>query len=337
MTVEYFVQSRPQYAHEEQAILTLAQLMQRAFGASDRFYLLAANVRFWRAQADALVLTPHAIVLVEIKSCGNPIYGRARGSWHVTPSGARIRGGSHSNPYQQVLATRGTLIKYLDRNRRRFLADARAGGMAKRWGHVSAALVFSPHLHPDSDIVVPPESRAWLGVTGLNEVAEFLFSRFSSQIDLRPQELRLLAVKALHCRPWTDVETLLPPVARYGHLWLLDEAGRRAYAFPIIDEATIGRSRDNTLVVPKRFSRTSRRHARLRVVGDMIWLHDDESTHGTFVDGEPVLPGQGRLLRDGDRIALGDVGHPGTCRLRFERWASADTVTESTGAPTSQG
>ena len=80
MTVEYFVQSRPQYAHEEQAILTLAQLMQRAFGASDRFYLLAANVRFWRAQADALVLTPHAIVLVEIKSCGNPIYGRARGT-----------------------------------------------------------------------------------------------------------------------------------------------------------------------------------------------------------------------------------------------------------------
>lgn len=337
MTVEYFIQSRPQYAHEEQAVLKLAQLMQRAFGTSDRFYLLAVNVRFWRAQADALVLTPHAIALVEIKSCGDPVYGRARGSWHVTASGDRIPGGSYSNPYQQVAATRGTLIKYLDRNRRRFLTDARAGAMEKRWGHVSAALVFSPHFHPDSDVVVPPESRAWLGVTGLNEVAEFLFSRFSPQIDLRPQELRLLAVKALHCHSWTDVEALLPPAAGHGHLCLLDEAGRRTYAFPVIDEATIGRSRDNTLVVPKRFSHTSRRHARLRIVGDTVWLEDDESTHGTFVNGEPVIPGHGRPLHDGNHIALGDVEHPSTCHLRFERQARADTVTEPTVAPISQG
>jgi hypothetical protein len=313
LTVEYFIQGQPQYAHEERAILQLAQLMQRAFAASVKFYLLAANVRFWRAQADALVLTPHAVILLELKSCGDPIYGRARGSWHEAPGGARIRGGSHDNPYQQVSATRETLIKYLDRNRRRFLAGDRVRETADRWGHVSAALVFSPHLHSDSD-----------------EVTEFLFSRFSPQIDLRPQELRLLAVEALHCQPWTDVETLLSPVLNYGHLWLLDEAGHRTYAFPVVDEATIGRSRDNTLVAPSRFGRTSRHHALLRVVGDTVWLHDDGSTHGTFVNGERVAPGQGRLLQDGDRITLGDVGHPGACQLRFKRWARLDTVTEST-------
>jgi hypothetical protein len=330
VTVEYYIQSQPQYAHEEQAILRLAQLMQRAFAASDRFYLLAANVRFWQAQADALVLAPHAIVLIELKSCADPVYGRARGSWHVTSSGDRIRGGSYNNPYQQVVATRETLMKYLDRNRRRFLAGNRAQEMARRWGHVSAVLVFSPHLHPDSDIVAPPESRAWLGIVGLNEVIEFLFSRFSPQMDLRPQELRRLAVEALRCQPWTDIESLLPSVLNYGHLWLLDEAGRRTYALPIVDEAAIGRSRDNTLVVPRRFSRASRHHARLRVMGDAIWLHDDGSTHGTFVNKEPVAPNQGQLLCDGDHIALGDVGHPGTCQLRFERRTRLDTATEST-------
>ncbi len=142
MTVEYFIQGEPQHAHEEQAILKLAQLMQRAFAASEKFYLLAANVRFWRAQADALVLTPHAITLVELKSCGDPVYGRARGSWHVMPGSAKIRGGSHDNPYQQVTATRETLSKYLDRNRRRFLSSARRREMAGQWGHASAALVF---------------------------------------------------------------------------------------------------------------------------------------------------------------------------------------------------
>ena len=330
MTVEYFIQGQPQYTHEEQSILKLAQLMQRAFAASSRFYLLAANVRFWRVQADALVLAPHAITLIELKSCGDPIYGRAHGSWRVTPDGGRIRGGSHDNPYRQVSVARETLIKYLDRNRRRFLSGGRAAEMARRWGHVSAGLVFSPNLHPGSDIVLPPESRAWLDVVGLNEAAELLFSRFSPQIDLRPQELRLLATQALHCRPWTDVEALLPPVLNYGHLWLLDEAGRRSYAFPVVDEATIGRSRNNTLVIPRRFGRTSRRHALLCIVGDAVRVRDAGSTHGTFVNGERVRPGQERPLWDGDRITLGDADHSGACRLRFKRRAGLDTVTEST-------
>lgn len=330
MTVEYFIHSLPQHAHEEYAILKLAQRMQRAFAASDRFYLLAANVRFWHTQADALVLAPHAVVLVELKSCDAPIYGRARGSWHVIPGGDRIRGGSHDNPYQQVVATRETLIKYLDRNRRRFLTSARAQEMTRRWGHVSAAIVFSPRLHPDSDIVVPPKSRTWLGVVGLNEAAEFLFSRVSSQIDLRPQELRRLATETLHCQPWTDIEALLPPAVDHGRLWLLDEGQRRTYAFPVIDEATIGRSRDNTLVVPRRFSRTSRHHALLRLVEQAIWLFDNDSTCGTYVNGEPLAPGQGHRLHDGDRIALGDVNHPCTCQLRFERHARPDPFAEST-------
>jgi hypothetical protein len=330
--VEYFIQNRPQHTHEEQAVVKLARLMHRAFAASDRFYLLAVNVRFWRAQADALVLAPHAITLVELKSCADPVYGRARGPWHVMPRGERIRGGSHDNPYQQVIATRETLTKYLDRNRRRFLARDRVQEMANRWGHVTAALVFSPLLHPDSDIVAPPESRAWLGIVGLNEVPEFLFSRFSPQLDLRPQELRQLAVEALHCHPWKDIEALLPSALTCGSLWLLDEAGRRTYVFPIVDGATIGRSRDNTLVVPRRFGRASRRHARMQVAGDAVWLHDDGSTHGTFINGKPVPADQGHLLRDGDQITLGDLGHAGACHLRFERRLRLDTTTESTVA-----
>lgn len=334
MTVEFFIQSEPQHAHETGAILALAQAMRRAFAASDRFYLLAANVRFWRAQADVLALTEHAIVLIELKSCDDPIFGRAQGAWRMLSSTAAprdcVRGGSYENPCQQVVATREILIKYLDRNRSRFLSNDRAQEMKGQWGHVSAAIVFSPGLHPDSDIVMPPQSRAWLGVIGLNEVAEFLFSRFSPCLDLRPQELRRLASEALGCRPWAEIETLLPPTANYGHLWLMDETGHWAYAFPILDGATIGRSRDNTLVVPRHCGRVSRHHAHLGLVGDAVWLYDHKSTYGTFVNHKP-LPPEGQPLHDGDTIHLGGVDHPEACQLRFERQARLDVLTESTG------
>jgi FHA domain/Nuclease-related domain len=333
MTVEYYIQDQPQHAHEREAILTLARMMQRAFSVSDQFYLLAVNVHFWHAQADALVFTRRAIVLIELKACGNPVYGRTHGPWHALGGDAlSVRGGSHDNPYQQVVATRGILTKYLDRNRRRFLLDDRAQETDGRWGHVSAAIVFSPHLHPNSDIVTPPESRAWLGVIGLNEAAEFLFARFSPQLDLRPQELRQIA-GALHCQPWTDIDTLLLPAPTYGHLWMLDEVGQRTYAFTIFDETTLGRSRDNTLVVPGRFNRTSRHHAHLCLVGDTIWLHDDGSTHGTCVNGVQV-PEQGCALRDSDLITLGEANHPDACRLHFERRVRDGASTESTSLTT---
>ncbi len=330
MPVEYFIRQDPQYAHEEQASLKLAQLMERAFAASERFYLLAINLRFWRAQVDALVLAPNAVTLVELKSCADPVYGRAHGSWRAIPSSQKLPGGSQANPYQQIVATREKLIKYLDRNRRRFLLDDRESDMAGQWGQVSAALVFSPRLHPDSDVVVPPESRAWLGVLGLNEVVEFVFSRVSPQIDLRPQELRRLATEAFHCRPWDEIQTLLPASPSYGHLWLLDETGQRAYAFPVVDRATIGRSRDNTLVIPRRCSRTSRHHAHLRVMGKAVWLYDDGSTHGTFINGEKVPAERGQLLHDGDRIVLGDPDHDQSCLLCFERELRPGLTTQPT-------
>lgn len=325
--VEYFIQTELEYAHEREASLALAQMMRRTFSASERFYLLAVNVRFWRAQADVMVLMSNALVLIELKACDEPVYGRAHGAWHIIGGGAHLRGGSYDNPYQQVSATRQALIKYLDRNRGRFLIGDRAREMKSRWGQVSAAIVFSPRLHQNSDIVLPPESRAWLGIMGLNEVADFLFSRFSPQLDLHPQELRKLATDVLGCKPWAEIETLLAPAPNYGRLWALDEEGRHTYTFPILSEATIGRSRDNNLVIPARYSRTSRHHARLSLVGDSVWLHDQNSTHGTFVNGVQVLPGQARALYEGDIISLGGLDQGSVWQLRFDRRPNLDETT----------
>ncbi|MBN1874537.1 MAG: FHA domain-containing protein [Anaerolineae bacterium] len=329
MPVEYFIHGDPQHAHEEQTLVLLAQQMQRAFGLSEQFYALVARPYVWKTQLDVLVLAPHAITLLELKSCTDPVYGREHNAWRVANS-EQLRGGSAENPYQQIVAARQRLIKYLDRNRQRFLMGNQARAMKGLWGQISAALVFSPHLHPDSDIVLPPTSRAWLGVIGLNEVADFLFTRTSSNFDLRPQELRRLAIEALHCHPWNDVLPLLNTSINNGHLWLLDTAGQRAYAFPVLDNTTLGRSRENMLVIPMKFSRTSRSHARLRVLGSEIWVQDNNSTHGTYINGTRVSTPEGRTLRPGDTVALGDPDHPGTCRLRYERHANITSSTEAT-------
>ncbi len=49
----------------------------------------------------------------------------------------------------------------------------------------------------------------------------------------------------------------------------------------------------------------SRRHAMIRQGEDTLTLIDLDSTNGTYLNGQRLLPNQPRVLRDGDEIRLG--------------------------------
>jgi hypothetical protein len=82
--------------------------------------------------------------------------------------------------------------------------------------------------------------------------------------------------------------------------FLSDPTGQKHY----LDEATtIGRAIENDIVITSR--RVSREHARVRREGWRRMLEDQDSTNGTYLNGELVrAPVE---LRDGDRIKIGDV------------------------------
>lgn len=66
------------------------------------------------------------------------------------------------------------------------------------------------------------------------------------------------------------------------------------------DEITLGRSRDNVVVIPDR--KSSRKHARIERVGDAYQIFDLESGNGTRVNGSKV---DFQALSVGDKIAIG--------------------------------
>ena len=61
--------------------------------------------------------------------------------------------------------------------------------------------------------------------------------------------------------------------------------------------------RDEGLAVTLRWSRVSRRHARIVVSGERALLEDLGSKNGTFLNGKRVT--QPALLSDGDTLRLG--------------------------------
>ena len=78
------------------------------------------------------------------------------------------------------------------------------------------------------------------------------------------------------------------------------------------ERTVIGREVDNDVQIDR--PRISRHHAELRVKGEATWVHDLNSSNGTFVNGRQV---QKHKLRHGDVIRIGD------CDIRFLSRASA--------------
>ena len=72
--------------------------------------------------------------------------------------------------------------------------------------------------------------------------------------------------------------------------------------FPIVSDKQIlvGRSSDLDMVLVE--DMVSRKHARISMQGDQIWIEDLGSTNGTFVNGEKIKRAR---LKEGDRVLIG--------------------------------
>src|SRR5579862_9321236 len=72
--------------------------------------------------------------------------------------------------------------------------------------------------------------------------------------------------------------------------------------FPIVPERQIvvGRSSDLDMVLVE--DMVSRKHARIAMQNDQIWIEDLGSTNGTFVNGEKIKRAR---LKEGDRVLIG--------------------------------
>jgi pSer/pThr/pTyr-binding forkhead associated (FHA) protein len=100
--------------------------------------------------------------------------------------------------------------------------------------------------------------------------------------------------------------------------------------FPVGPEKQIlvGRSSDLDMVLVE--DMVSRKHARIGMVGDEIWIEDLGSTNGTFVNGEKITRA---LLKQGDRVLIGTSilklvtgdtpGGPGDAKRDLEHVAQA--------------
>jgi pSer/pThr/pTyr-binding forkhead associated (FHA) protein len=68
---------------------------------------------------------------------------------------------------------------------------------------------------------------------------------------------------------------------------------------------TIGREADNTVVIDNKLA--SRHHAVIQKIRDAYFLKDDNSTNGTYLNGQIIPRDKYVKLNSGDRITIGTM------------------------------
>jgi hypothetical protein len=194
VTVELWMGSEFEHAHEMRALRAVLAQMVEHFGDAGDLYLLLANFFCDGEEIDLAVVKKNAVIVVELKECAAPVVGRPNGAWRIQGDGI-LNEGRRRNPYQQVRQYRYALMNYLTRQRFDFLSSQKARQV--RFEHVSGLVVFSPTMSAGSQIEISPRDRKWFGVAGLDSLWAEINDQRSPQIRLNHGEARKLAAQAL--------------------------------------------------------------------------------------------------------------------------------------------
>jgi hypothetical protein len=85
--------------------------------------------------------------------------------------------------------------------------------------------------------------------------------------------------------------------------WLWGEQGQAGEYLLASNSATVGRDPGNDIVLVD--STVSREHAKIEYCEGQWWLQPADSAGPTWVNGQPVEPGQRLPVTDGDRLRFG--------------------------------
>jgi hypothetical protein len=233
--------------------------------------------------------------------------------------------GQNVNPFLQVRYARDVWSGYLRQSTGKALKPYRANQLRSSyekgdaWSHLSAYILFHPHLHPDSQISPLGKAQLWCQVAGIDELVSLTFVTESNRLILTADERLKITRELFHARPW--IENRLELHYLLGFLYV-QEPNQEVVRYPLrsYEEFVIGRSRitaNQGHQVDSQLTIVSSLHARLETDGQSVYLYDTGSKNGTFVNGRRLTPAVPAQLRDNrDKVTLGQADQQ-TCALWY--------------------
>jgi len=336
MTVKIFVSRdsedrpwAPDYTHEARAAQDITMRLWAAFHHLPTLCAVIANLH--EPSADMVLMTERGVGVIELKHNAGNIAINPDGTWYADHR--PIQAGRFSNPHEQVQAYAQSirdktlqliLPPWLRRTPSDWDAfkfqtsvcftnpDSRTDGVKKQ--------VTQPRLVPrarwenDFSVTIPEDIPNW--AANLRFQVDMGRQRRFEPYRLAPSSIVNVITLRFGATEWREILELMPTGKPYAFLALLDNE-QQVQTFGLHkDLVVVGRDPSQCdVVIPKNFSRVSRVHARIVRRVDSIII-DDESMHGTFVNGQPVTGNQSLMHKHIITLGGSTAGEK-VCGLQF--------------------
>ena len=196
-----------QHSHENELFHAVVQLLTAKFGGVPEPHVLIGNVIFEGHEMDGVLLKPNGICIIEMKSHGGQVLFTENTQWFAGEH--EVRGGNHTNPFQQVRTYRFALRNFLQAREAQILRP----GRLVEWNHIAGIVLFGREIQFDDRVL--GALRRWFHVTDLPRMVERLAAIRSDFLGLAAEEiaalLRLLGLNERHIYT-TSGETLDVPL-----------------------------------------------------------------------------------------------------------------------------
>jgi len=175
-----------EHTHENIAFFEFFHQLEELAARRDEPALLFGNAFVNGCEIDAILVLPHAIIVIDFKHYGGSVVFSENGDW--TADGVRVKGGSKRNPFLQLRANKFALMDWLKRNAD--LDKTRKHDL----GRISALVLFDQDIQFDR-ASLPPKVAPWFHVLDMGHCLERIEAIRSDRINLSPAEQDRIAAR----------------------------------------------------------------------------------------------------------------------------------------------
>jgi len=330
-----------EHSFERRAAFLIAHDFWDKYHATPKHYALIFNVQAISPyQMDLIILTNDGMGVVELKNFQQRVCGDIRFSqatpWKYMKNGhvdALVDSPTYGNPFYQVWTYRKALYGKLSSTKNlplpNWLNHPKQFHLYASVASTSAPLFEYDFHHYD------PSTKLWFTPMWMYLLSEWAMTlAFGENRTLTDKELEVLISHVFHAVPWQEIAQH----TRTEQVWgkLVVQSGEQAIGAHPLNRGRmrLGRAWNNDLVLDnKTYPGISRHHVTIAQTPEKAMIIDNNSTFGTFLNGERLITHEVYELHYGDRISFGQTNKKANCNLIYQQVDPLDSENPTSWMP----
>ena len=163
--------------HENQMLRAFIQALKADWENTDKDLILIANSMWNGAEIDLVCILPSAILVVDFKHYSGHLIAAENGPWDI--DGIVVKGGSKTNPFQQLRDNRFSVMRWLENNH---LMSGR------NLGHINVAAVFTGPITGKPSFA--GTASYWFHTSDLASCSAVLADLSSTELKVYPDDIK---------------------------------------------------------------------------------------------------------------------------------------------------